>query len=310
MADKTFGVKVSEELQEKVQNMISESNLTAKEWFEKAMVMVAVNELKEGSTDYTQDLNELEAHTTRIFDLVANMLKRANYLKEHETKGLLGKLENRDTVIAEYQGKLKKSEAYAQTIEEQAVVAQHDSEMLAEKLEETRLTNVNNQALIAQYKEKIDSMSGLVAKYQGFAAENESLKQAFAQEKGQLQDQLQEIAAQLGHHKDELKTCQQTIQSLKDAHSLEMERLEEKKAYEKDRELLNQEKDLLQQLAAVQKEHNEELKAVYDEKDRIRKEYEAKLEKLQNELAESEKKREAEGNNGKSVAVPDPERTA
>ncbi len=310
MADKTFGVKVSEELQEKVQNMISESNLTAKEWFEKAMVMVAVNELKEGSTDYTQDLNELEAHTTRIFDLVANMLKRANYLKEHETKGLLEKLENRDTVIAEYQGKLKKSEAYTQTIEEQAVVAQHDSEMLAEKLEETRLTNVNNQALIAQYKEKIDSMSGLVAKYQGFAAENESLKQTFAQEKGCLQDQLQEIAAQLGQQKDELKACQQTIQSLKDAHSLEMERLEEKKAYEKDRELLNQEKDLLQQLAAVQKEHNEELKAVYDERDRIRKEYEAKLDKLQNELAESEKKREAEGDNGKSVVVPDPERTA
>ena len=309
MADKTFGVKVSEELQEKVQNMISESNLTAKEWFEKAMALVAVNELKEGSADYTQDLNELEAHTTRIFDLVANMLKRADYLKEHETKGLLEKLENRDTVIAEYQGKLKKSEAYAQAIEEQAVVAQHESEILAGKIEETRLTNVNNQALIAQYKEKIDSMSGLVAKYQGFAAENESLKQAFAQEKVLLQDQLQEIADQLVQQKDEIKTYQQTIHSLKHAHSLEMERLEEKKTYEKDRELLNQEKDLLQQLATVQKGHNEELKAAYDEKDRIRKEYEAKLEKLRNELSESEKKRKAEGNTGKSVVVSGPDRT-
>ena len=37
MADKTFGVKVSEELQEKVQNMISGSNLTAKEWFERLL---------------------------------------------------------------------------------------------------------------------------------------------------------------------------------------------------------------------------------------------------------------------------------
>lgn len=309
MADKTFGVKVSEELQEKVQNMISESNLTAKEWFEKAMALSAVNALKEDSADYTQDLNELEAHTTRIFDLVANMLKRANYLKEHETHGLLEKLENRDTVIAEYQKKLKESEAHVQAIEEQAVVAQHESEMLAEKLEETRSMNVNNQALIAQYKEKIDSLSGLVAKYQSFAAENESLKQVFAQEKGQLQDQLQESAAQLGQQKGELKTCQQTILSLKDAHSLEMERLEEKNAYEKDRALLNQEKDLLQQLTAVQKEHKEELKAVYDEKDRIRKEYEAKLEKLQNELAESEKERDTEGKKGKSIVVPDPEKT-
>ena len=107
MADKTFGVKVSEELQEKVQNMISGSNLTAKEWFEKAIALVEVNELKEGASDYTQDLNELEAHTTRIFDLVANMLKRANYLKQNETKGLLEKLEKRDTIITEYQEKCK-----------------------------------------------------------------------------------------------------------------------------------------------------------------------------------------------------------
>ena len=298
MADKTFGVKVSEDLYEKVQNMISGSNLTAKEWFDKAIALVEVNELKVGASDYTQDLNELEAHTTRIFDLVANMLKRANYLKENETKGLLEKLENRDTIIAEYQEKWKASQAYAQTIEEQAVIAQHDSEMLVEKLEETRLTNVNNQALIAEYKEKIDSMSGLVAKYQGFAEENETLKQDFVKEKELLQHKIKEIADQLSQQKDEIKTYQQTLESLKEAHVLEIGRLEEKKAYEKDREMLNLEKEQQQQLAAIQKEHNGELKAFYDEKDRIRKEYEAKIEMLQKELNESEKKRETEKSDG------------
>lgn len=298
MADKTFGVKVSEDLYEKVQNMISGSNLTAKEWFDKAIALVEVNELKVGASDYTQDLNELEAHTTRIFDLVANMLKRANYLKENETKGLLEKLENRDTIIAEYQEKWKASQAYAQTIEEQAVIAQHDSEMLVEKLEETRLTNVNNQALIAEYKEKIDSMSGLVAKYQGFAEENETLKQDFVKEKELLQHKIKEIADQLSQQKDEIKTYQQTLESLKEAHVLEIGRLEEKKAYEKDREMLNLEKEQQQQLAAIQKEHNGELKAFYDEKDRLRKEYEAKIEMLQKELNESEKKRETEKSDG------------
>ena len=298
MADKTFGVKVSEELQEKVQNMISGSNLTAKEWFEKAIALVEVNELKEGASDYTQDLNELEAHTTRIFDLVANMLKRANYLKENETKGLLEKLENRDTIITEYQEKCKESQAYAQIIEEQAVIDQRDSDMLVEKLEETRLTNINNQALIAEYKEKIDSMSGLVAKYQGFAEENETLKQDFVKEKELLQHQIKEIADQLSQQKDEIKTYQQTLESLKEAHVLEIGRLEEKKAYEKDREMLNLEKEQQQQLAAIQKEHNGELKAFYDEKDRLRKEYEAKIEMLQKELNESEKKRETEKSDG------------
>ena len=62
--------------------------------------------------------------------------------------------------------------------------------------------------------------------------------------------------------------------------------------------MLNLEKEQQQQLAAIQKEHNGELKAFYDEKDRIRKEYEAKIEMLQKELNESEKKRETEKSDG------------
>lgn len=76
--------------------MISGFNLTSKEWFEKALALVGVNELKVGVSDYTQDLNELEGHMTRIFYLMANMLRRAGYLKANETKGLL---ENSDTII-------------------------------------------------------------------------------------------------------------------------------------------------------------------------------------------------------------------
>jgi predicted HicB family RNase H-like nuclease len=39
MADKTFGVKVSEELHDRVKEMIDANGITAKEWFEKAVSM-------------------------------------------------------------------------------------------------------------------------------------------------------------------------------------------------------------------------------------------------------------------------------
>ncbi|WP_256239167.1 hypothetical protein [Bacillus sp. EB600] len=35
MSDKTFGVKVSEEIYDKVKNMIDVSGISSKEWFEK-----------------------------------------------------------------------------------------------------------------------------------------------------------------------------------------------------------------------------------------------------------------------------------
>ena len=41
--------------------------------------------------------------------------------------------------------------------------------------------------LIAEYKDKNDSLTGLVAKYQGYAEENEQLKVAFAEEKAKAE---------------------------------------------------------------------------------------------------------------------------
>lgn len=46
----------------------------------------------------------------------------------------------------------------------------------------------NNQALINEYKEKNDTLSGLVTKYQGYAEENEALKVEFSSEKSVLID--------------------------------------------------------------------------------------------------------------------------
>ncbi len=76
MADKTFGVKVSEELNDKVKAMIENSGVSSKEWFEKAVALTELQSIKQGASDYQQDLTELEVHTSRIYELVSNMVQR------------------------------------------------------------------------------------------------------------------------------------------------------------------------------------------------------------------------------------------
>ena len=51
------------------------------------------SELKEGSPEHKHDLIELDAHTTRIYELVANMVQRSNYLKDQATRELQEKIE-------------------------------------------------------------------------------------------------------------------------------------------------------------------------------------------------------------------------
>ena len=104
MADKTLGIKVTEEVYDKAKSVIEMSGLTAKDWLEKAVSLYELNSLKDGiSGDFSNDLTELEIHTTRIYALISNMIARSTYLKDHAVKEVTDKLETKENIINEIQ---------------------------------------------------------------------------------------------------------------------------------------------------------------------------------------------------------------
>ena len=62
-----------------------------------------------------------------------------------------------------------------------------EKEDLSKQLENQQSTNENNQLLINEYKEKNDTLSGLVNKYQAYANENEEIKQTLSLERDQFE---------------------------------------------------------------------------------------------------------------------------
>jgi hypothetical protein len=195
MADKTFGVKVSEELHDKVKAMIENSGDSSKDWFEKAVALSELNSIKQGATDYNQDLSELEVHTARIYELISNMVQRSIYIKDHAVKEVSDKLEQRESIIGEYQEKAKAAVEELKQAQELIKVLEGEKGDLAKQLNQSQATNENNQLLINEYKEKNDTLNGLVSKYQAFADENEKLKEQFSIEKDRLKTQVDEVTA-------------------------------------------------------------------------------------------------------------------
>ena len=277
---RTLGFKVSQELHEKVKSKIESSGLTAKDWIEKAVALTETNSIKEGSIEHKQDLNELEVHTTRIYELVSNMIQRSVVLKESAVRELTERVAQKDTIISEYQLKTKEAIEESKLANETLKELEKEKEDLIKQVEQLQATNENNQALIGEYKEKIDTLSGLVTKYQAFAEENQKLKEDHSKERDRLQSQVKEITLQTQDQQDKIKELKQNIESLKNNHVVELERITEKKDFEKDRALLELEKEYQNKLATTHEEHNEKIKQLYDEMAAIRKEYEAKIEEL------------------------------
>ena len=52
IVDKTFAVKVSEELHDKVKMMIEGSGISEKEWFEKAVSLAEMNAIKQENNQF------------------------------------------------------------------------------------------------------------------------------------------------------------------------------------------------------------------------------------------------------------------
>jgi chromosome segregation ATPase len=280
MADKTFGVKVSEELHDKVKDMIENSGDSAKEWFEKAVAVAEMQSVKQGATDYRQDLTELEVHTSRIYELISNMVQRSIYIKDHAVKEVSDKLEQKEAIIGEYQEKAKNALEESKLTNEALKVLEEEKNELAKQLNSFKATNENNQLLINEYKEKNDTLSGLVNKYQSFAEENEKLKAEYIKEREKFQSQVKEVMGQNADQQEEIKTLERQVESLHSNHAIELERVAERKDVEREKALLEIERDHQHKLTEVNKEYTNTLKGLYEQLNDMRKTHEVQMDSM------------------------------
>lgn len=284
MADRTWSVKVSDEFGEKVKQMIEFSGDNAKEWFEKVVAVAEVHHLKEDASDYKEDLTELEVHTTRMYELVANMVRRAAVLKEATERELLGKIEQKDTIIDTFQAKVKEANEQVEQATSSQKQIEEEKQALLKEMEEMSTTHENNQSLIVAYKEKIELLQGQVNEYQAYQEENRSLKEQIEQQAKQHQSQLSELSAQIESKQQELsslqkemQTLQKEMQTLEINHQAEMERVTEKKELEKDKALLQLEKEYQAKIQELNEAHHEKLNELYKTQDELRQSYEGSL---------------------------------
>ncbi|WP_301109195.1 hypothetical protein [Sporosarcina sp.] len=286
MADKTFGVKVSEEMYEKVREVIETSGTSSKEWFERAIALYEMNAIKQGSSDYTQDLTELEHHTTRMYELIVNMIQRSVHLKEYAVKEVAEKLESKEAIITDLQQQNQQLKMEVVTKTEGIQAFEEQAKELEEKLLANQTMLENNQALISEYKDKNDTLSGLVTKYQGYAEENEVLKNSFEMEKTEWKKQAGVEKAAFEEKVSELSQEKQTLSE--ELRVLRMDFEQVKVNHDRDLSHLAERKELEREKAVVEAErlHNEEVRKLYDEMAALRRVHEETKEKMQAEITQ------------------------
>lgn len=268
--DTTISFRGSDELKEKVTLMIEGSGLTQKEWYEKAISLAEMNSLKEGAKDYSKDLSELEMHTQRIYELIGNMVKRAGYEKDAVERRLDEVKASQNEVITDYQQRIKAEIELRQESEEQTKVSVKNEEKLNEQFSQLQKANASNEALIEQYKEKIDSLSTLVSEYRGYADENKQLQTTMSDLKEKNRSSIQEMQDTVNDVARDLEMAQTEFKNLTD-----------KLGFEKDIALLEADKKHQTQIASANENYNEKIRELYESIEETRQTYDSKVNGLE-----------------------------
>lgn len=287
MADKTLGFKVSEDFYEKAKATIELSGLTSKDWFEKALTLYEINSLKDGITsDYSADLKELEAHTTRIYTLISNMIARSTYLKDNAVKEVLEKLDSKESIISDLQEQNKALKTNLSDFEEKYKVESEEKAKLNEKIASLQTMLDNNQALIDEYKGKNDVLNGLVAQYSSYSEENTQLKRDITSIKAEFTEKLAQVTKENERLVHQLSACESQITKIQEQHETTLNITIERKDIEREKALVELERQNQEELKAA----NEKIRALYDEIEELRKSYTSQVANLKSSLDDANNK--------------------
>ncbi|SHN86383.1 MULTISPECIES: hypothetical protein [Desulfitobacterium] len=273
MAESTKAFKISDELKTKINTTIQASGLQDKEWIESVTNLWVMQDVKIGLPNFKQDISELELHTKRINELVINMIERAAHEKEEISRQVLELSTEKNELLQKIDFMEKEIKAQLKANEEADIhhlKEKEESERLIRQMEEATW---HNNLLIQEYKEKNDTLMGLVNEYKAAYEEKNSLKHEV--------DRLNQTLVTL---KGELEHNVQAVEALKKAHKDELERMAEKKDIERERERLTLQSDYQNKIQSLSEESTEKIRMLYEKIEQLHKEYQAEIAGLRERL--------------------------
>lgn len=270
--------KINVELKEKLETLFKDSGMeTQEQWIESLANLYEMQQLKEGMPGYKKTLDELEYHTKRVNEIFVGMINTEAAERLKMTQGHEEILTRQGQVIFDQQAEITDHvKQYKLTSEELAKVNKEKSDL---EKQTSHLEDISrkNDLLVNEYKEKNDTLTGLVNEYKGAAEENKQLSiqvLEFTQLSKQHLEKITDLQLEIA---DLEELSRERIRSQDLRYKEDLERLIERKDVEKERELLQLRSEYQTKLEKNNEETTVKLRELYEQINQLRQEHEQQI---------------------------------
>lgn len=287
MADNNtpFSVRMEQEDKEKLIQLIQDSGKSNKEFMTSLISIYELNKAKIKLPDIAKDIEGLEALTKQINDYYVNMGKRIENIQKSRDIEF-----TKETEI--YKSRIESLKADNDKINEDYEALQQsynnscdDYKKCKAQLDQLQENLKDKNLLTEEYKEKNDTLAGLLNEYKQYKIDTEKSKKLLEdlqtknvelnniiKNKDSIIEKLNDEVASVKNDKEK------TIQELNNKYSADIEAIKEKLELEKGNALLELRTQHQQEQQKLQHTHNEEIQ-----------EYQSKYKELLQELEQIKK---------------------
>lgn len=258
--DTTWSVRMPEEMKEKISAMITESGLIPKDFMAQIMQLYELNTVKQIQPFMATDVEELSQLTGRIQHIFVNLCERVTTFQQQRDEEFGVKLSEKDSMLSIFNERIQALEGQFSQYEEETGLLKKQYDELCQQHAQAEEICETHKALVLEYREKNDTLTGLLGEYKELKQLSEDLKRSLDEEKRQclvIQNKLLEKEKETDHLKDLLEDQKAAAQS-------ELERRLELANIAKEKEMLALQKDLQKKLEDIQQQYTEKIRELLE----------------------------------------------
>lgn len=278
MADVTFGVKVNEELKQKLTKIIRDSGMQGKDFMQNLVNIYEMENTKKSTPEIAQDIVELQYLTSRMNGIYLNLAHRIDNIKNSNNEIYENQLKTQEEKILSLKEELKCSEDKNNKLNKELELIKSSNDEMINKIYSLEDINNSNKLLIKEYNQKLYDFSQKLNDFKKISEEyikdkeyinnlkndNDTLKSSL--EKASTENR--EIILKKDY---QISSLEKNIEIIKDENIKALGIMKDKLIIEKEKEILQLEKDYNLKINLIIDEYNSKIKSLLEEKENTQK---------------------------------------
>lgn len=258
--DATWSVRMPEDMKEKISAMITESGLNAKDFISQIIQSYELNAARKLQPVMDADIEELSLLTGRVHNLFINLCERVTSFQQQKEEEFGVKLSEKEGMLAVFNGRIRiQEQKLIQYNENMAVLKKQYEEILQQHTQTVEMCEAH-KALVLEYREKNDTLTGLLSEYKEYRHQIETLKQAMEEEKFLRHD----IESKLREKDNEIRQLKTLVEETEKTAELQLRQRLESLNTEKEKDILSLQKEHQKRLEMEQQQYADKVKELLD----------------------------------------------